>query len=324
MKSLLPILFAFQILYADSPAPEEKTTEEVALLEDDSFTEKFIPPQRVEQPLQKFKIPEKKSSIAVGLSLLTPGLGSIYLGEYQTGRAILGTTIASIGYFINDPHKPDGLIIAQNTWGYGIYAAYRDARIYNKSKGYSYPMPTDSFSDLALAPFRLRVLKKPEVWGGLVGMFTAGALLARYAFRNYQTNGKSAYAATDSPKKSPFLAFPIGIGEETFFRGYLQPALSENLTPAGGIIASSILFSLAHIGNADRLPLEQRWQYYAFSMPYIAVAGSYFGWITYKNNSLQESVALHSWYDFILFSAAAVAVDTAILKESKFAFAISF
>lgn len=330
MKSLLFLLSLPLFAYAD-PSGEEKPSdppsEEIALAEPNSFTstKNAINPPFLAKP--EISAKHKSSTVAVGLSALLPGLGSYYLGDYQTSAAVLGTTLVGTGLELSRLNVSedipinfwDNLAIVQNTWFYGIYAAYRDVRIYNKGKDYLYKMPTDSFSDLAKAPFRLSVLKKPEVWVGLLGCFALGATVSYFAFP------EDLHIQLDTSKQfNPLCAFPVGIGEETFFRGYVQPLLSEPFSPAGGILLSSLIFGAAHFQNAEMLPEEHRWRYHAFIVPYISTLGAYFGYLTYKNNSLQESVAIHSWYDFAIFSATSVGTEAMISGNPKFAFAFTF
>lgn len=47
-----------------------------------------------------------------------------------------------------------------------------------------------------------------------------------------------------------FIGIIAGFFEETFFRGYLQPALSARLGRAGGIAATAVIFSLIHLPRA--------------------------------------------------------------------------
>jgi len=304
------------VLYAESA---EKVSEEVALLEPSIFTNPPIEPEKLGPPPLIVERPHKSSFVAVGLSFLAPGLGSIYLGDYAAGVGLLGTY--SLGRGLELSKYPE-FSLPQNTVFYGIYAAYRDVRIYNNGVGYSYKMPTDSLADLTRAPFRWKVLKKPEVWGALLGSLYLGGTIAYYAFP------KDAIIGCDASKvsnlASPIRAFPVGIGEEAFFRGYLQSFLAERTSPEGGMVLSSILFGLAHAKNAGALKPEHQWRYYAFSIPYISAMGGYFSWLTYKNGSLQESVALHSWYDFTLFSLGALATQAAIGGNPNFNFSFVF
>ncbi len=263
-------------------------------------------------PQPTLQTPYKSPTVATALSTILPGLGHLYLEEYSTAAALFGTVSAS-AVAAADPFdantSTEGIIVANQSYTYGIYAAYRDARIFNGLDTYRYKMPVDSFSDLAYAAFSPSVLKKPTVWGGIVGGLTLAYVVTRIGYGETCLSPiANAPAANDifSNNPSPLFpltAFSVGIGEESFFRGYLQSAIIEETNPAVGIALSSIFFGAAHIPNADVLDPQDRWRYYSFSVPLITALGTYFGILTYNSGSLQESVAVHSWYDFILFAA---------------------
>ncbi len=335
MKSLVIMLSTLSLLYGNSPElldadlndtiASPLPSQEIASLEmqpllQNSFTSQTIP---LPEPLKP--VVQKKPWVAVSLSSLFPGLGHMYLGDHQTASALMGTTSLGLGLLSGGIiHRPAGIITTvttlQATSFYGIYAAYRDARLHNGSFHYSYQMPTDNLSDLAFAPFRWNVLKKPQVWGGLLGCLAAGSALTYFAYpekEKMQTHS----ASTSIPS---IIALPVGLGEEAFFRGYLQSALSEALNPTAGTILSSVIFAAAHQANAYGLSSDHRWRYYAFSMPFLAAVGAYCGWMTHESHSLQQSVALHTWYDFILFSVGALADNAMITGHPGFAFAMPF
>jgi membrane protease YdiL (CAAX protease family) len=281
-------------------------------------------------PTPSFELPRKSALISVGLSYLFPGLGHVYLGDMKTASSLAGTTCAGVGvaslYNFDKSAFITGIMTIQTAWSYGIYAAYRDVRFYNGTAGYSYKMPTDSFEDLAFAPFRWSILKKPEVWGGFLGAFALAACTS-LAYPHDADARIHSSLSMDLMNSSPLIAFPVAIGEESFFRGFLQSQLAENLNPWAGIGLSSLAFGAAHIPNAFLLKPENRWRYYTFSLPLITAFGTYFGWLTHKNRSLQESVALHTWYDFILFAASSLATQAACTNESRgksFAMTMSF
>ena len=188
---------------------------------------------------------------------------------------------------------------AQTTEFYGIFAAYRDARTRFGSSGYSYKMPTDSLMSLTRAPFDLQVLKKPEVWGGIIGTLALARGVMWLA-------GPMERAEASVVSTTSLLSLPVSIGEESFFRGFLQSELSEHLTPWGGIAASTVAFAAAHIPRSFEIAPSTRWRYYAFNLPLHAAVGAYFGYLTQKNTSLKESVAVHTWYDFALMTSNAL------------------
>lgn len=280
-------------------------------------------PPLTSSPAMPLKLTPKNSLVSVGLSALIPGLGHMYLGDTATAGGLFGSTCAGIAWSSfahSDFSMNASLLSLQTTWSYGLYAAYRDTQIHNGAN-HSYKMPQDSFSDLTLAPFRWSVLKKPQVWGGLLVMLTLATGLS-YLMQSSEAHVMPPLATM--PTFSPLFAFPVGIGEESLFRGYLQSQIATLTNPWTGIILSSLAFGAAHIANVEYLPVQQRMQYYSVSLPMITAFGVYFGYLTYTNRSLQESVALHTWYDFILFAAASIAAQTAITKSPSFAISIPF
>ena len=320
MKKWLFCLCISSFLYSVEPPSQEVVALDLAPL-----VQQSISAQELQPPAPHFELPRRKNlSLAVGLSALAPGLGHVYLGDMKTAGSLMATT--GLGISLASSPKMDNsvrlssLVTAQNTWSYGIYAAYRDTRAFNGSSTYLYPMPTDSLTDLTSAPFRLSILKKPEVWGGLLGAL-ALAVGASYVISFTEAHVLSA----SQSDLMPLLALPIGVGEESLFRGYLQSSLSETFaSPWRGIAVSALAFGAMHIPNAFSLEPKERRGYYGLSLPLITGLGAYFGWLTYKNRSLQESVAIHTWYDFVLFSAGALASRAAITGRSQFALAIPF
>lgn len=331
----LTMLFCISNIHAQAldeiayePQIEISSIKELSVIDAPTFLPQQIPQPELQLPEPVFQPPKphKSAFLAVGLSSLFPGLGHVYLGDMNTAGALMGSTGIEYGIAAFSQSNPDvfttNLIALQATSFYGVYAAYRDVRIYNGQESYSYKMATDSFSDLALAPFRWSVLKKPEVWGGVIGSLTVATTVAYLAYGS-DTHGQTA-ASTFSAPWSPLFALPVGIGEESFFRGFLLPAFSEWFTPAGGIIASSLVFGAMHIPNAMLLEPDQQRRYYTFSLPLITSLGAYFGWLTHKNHSLKESVAVHTWYDFVLFAADALASQAVVGGPKQFSLSFSF
>lgn len=315
MKKWIFLLLAFS-LYADP-------SEEIASL---NLGQTPITPEEIQLPAPSIVFPYKSPFLAVSLSSLFPGLGHVYLQEDTTASALMGG--AGLGCSLAfHPNSPPAARIAggmtfQTAWFYGIYAAYRDVRFYNGESSYSYRMPTDTFADLALAPFRWSVLKKPEVWGAFLGKLLLATTVVYFA---YPREALPPILSVGPELAYPLIAFPVGISEEALFRGYLQSRLSETFTPWGGIALSSLVFGAAHIPNALSLPPKDQWRYLTFSLPLITFGGAYCGWLTYKNRSLKESVALHVWYDFALMAASALVTQLSSTSKNKgFAFTTSF
>lgn len=300
------LLLASISLYAVDTLPPEASvyTEQETLL-----------PQKPEISPPPIAPVYKSPTAAVCLSILWPGLGHVYLGDLKTASGFFVSSGISLSSMrANEKVSENSGIMLQNTWFYGIFAAYRDARIFNNEAGYRYKVPTDTLADLSFAPFRWRVVKKPEVWGGVIGSL---ALATGVGYLMLPKNGESmADSISENEKLSPILAFPVGIGEEAFFRGCVQSSLAETFTPWGGIAITSALFAAAHIPNAQLLKPEHRWRYYTYVIPFISTLGVYKGWLAYKNHSLQESVAVHSWYDFTLFLLQSLATTSVVGKPS--------
>lgn len=290
--------------------------------------------------------PYKSSWKAIGLAFLYPGLGHLYLGDILTAisfttssslltgidrlyskdsvsilRSYYDQETAEIDHLKEDKNSFPFLEALENLWSYNVYATYRDVRIYNNQTGYSYGMPRDSLADLTLAPFRWSIIKKPEVWGGLFGALTFATVVSTFAFDDAP---QTHISLSTKDQIFPLLAFPVAIGEESFFRGFLQSALYESLSPLGSIITSSLAFGAAHIPNASLLEKDQRKSYFFSSIPMITVFGAYFGYLTYKNQSLQESTAIHAWYDLILFAGTYAAHAKLTSIKPRFALAIKF
>ena len=328
MKRIFPLLSAASLLcgapdeslsaqLAEFPVSSQPTFDPMSLAQPPLSPEEFHPPAPVLEPARKSVF------LTVGLSCLIPGLGHAYLGDLETASGLVGSSLG-LGWVVASSDPPSvkltSLVTLQSAWSYSLYAAYRDVRKYNGQRGYSYKMPSDSLTDLALAPFRFKVLKKPEVWGGFLGAFAVAAATAYLAYP------KEARIPLHLSRRIhvPAIALPIGIGEESLFRGYLQSLLAEAFGPEVGIALSSLTFGAAHIPNAMALAPEHQWRYYAFSLPLVTAMGAYFGWITHKNHSIQESVALHTWYDFVLFSLASLASQASCVGNSSFSIAIPF
>lgn len=276
-----------------------------------------------------YKAPYKSAALAAGMSIFVPGMGHAYIGDMKTAGCLIGGVGCSFGAgsLGKDPavHIP-GSCLMSNTWMYGVYAAYRDARIFNGASHYSYKkMPHDSLFDLATAPFRLSILKKPEVWGGVLCKLTAG-IGVLYLYSQMAMHSGIPVHSSRGSSVMPFMAFPIGIGEEALFRGYLQPQISEAFgSPAAGLILSSFAFGGAHLLNTLNMDEQDRRDYCTYSIPFLICSGFYYGWLANKNCSLKEAVAVHALYDFTLFGlGAAFGGEDSIWEKHDFSMSIPF
>ena len=255
----------------------------------------------------------KQPWLAATLSTVFPGLGHAYLGEFGTAGGLAGSSLLMMA---GASDSNDIEVVLQNTWAYGIFAAYRDARLYNGNSRYLYRMPMDTLADLSTAPFRWRVLKKSEVWGGFLGYIAAAVAVGYLASTMENLKVGSGL--------NPMVAFPVGIGEETLFRGFIQSGISEVWNPSAGIALSSILFGAVHLVNTVNMTYEETVRYCTYSIPLITTFGAYTAWIAYRNRSLQETVALHSWIDFTIFLAGSLSESSIQKKRLNFSTAFSF
>lgn len=314
MKNLLAML-SVSALVVGAPLKDELALQE-------AFEPTIAQPSLADMnlPMPALMPAHKSPFAAVGLSWLFPGLGHVYLGDMSTAGGLSGSAGLELGIgllsFPSRSVRDASLITLQKTWEYGIYAAYRDVRLHNGNIGYSYKMPTENLADLTAAPFQWSVLKKPEVWGGFLGAFAVAIGVSQLAGpKNTHSKEVRIHKVSTGRKISPWVALPVGVGEEAFFRGYLQPAFSEMTNPTGGIILSSLAFGAAHIPNGLAIEKQDRKHYYKVGIPFITAFGAYFGWVAHKNQSLKEGVALHTWYDFTLFALSAAVTETAVTGQ---------
>ena len=82
------------------------------------------------------------------------------------------------------------------------------------------------------------------------------------------------------------IALLAGVGEELFFRGWLQGALASRFGIWSGILAASAIFGFAHY-------LSSTYAIYAF------ITGIYLGMIYYLTENLYVVMLIHGLYDFI-------------------------
>lgn len=326
--ALTPLLFADTTTDNKEPTDTNQENAEIATIDPPVIAGHSLEAPSIEAPKEQVEPPTKNPYIAVGVSALLPGSGNLYLGDYKSAAGLGSASIISYNTYENSEgqNKLISGMVFQNTWSYGLYSAYRDVRNYNQQKGYRFEMPQDSFEDLVTAPFRFSVMKKKEVWGGILGFLTAGAVISHYAFPDASIH--IPLSATDPRTIPPLMALPVGIGEEALFRGFIQSCLMEYSSPVPAIIGSSLIFGYAHVPNADALPEKQRQAYYTAAVPLITAFGGYMGWLTHKTGSLKYSTAIHTWYDFIIFSAAASAkkdsTTKAVLGKPSCSFSFSY
>lgn len=178
---------------------------------------------------------------------------------------------------------------AGNIMLYSSFAAYRDARQMPENlAGYSTPPPAESLGDLSLAPFRWEYLSRPTTFIPL--------LIPLYYALSPATSGQLIYAPDDSISRNELrgLAFftheMVAVGEESFFRGFLNNSLSDYLGPGFGLVTSSAIFGVAHTGTGGTADAASA-----------SLFGGYLGYIQQSNEyRIGQGVALHFWWNFIV------------------------
>ena len=246
-------------------------------------------------------------------SAVVPGTGQAMNGDYGVATAHFGvfatSVYAAIRYrdrddylnayerydaannreFINRTtlHYDYAVRLATDTELYSGYAAYRDARA-RDNDGYRTPVPRETLGDLAKAPFTFDYLARPTTW---VPLAIEAAVLYRY------NNTKDAYGIYRAPDVSEgdlhvfnFTANEMtAVGEEGFFRGFLDNEFSNRYGDDWGLVWSSVIFGLAHTGQGQTANALQA-----------TAAGFYFGWLHQRNGfQAGEGAALHYWFNVL-------------------------
>jgi len=277
----------------------------------------------------------KHVGTAVAISIVCPGCGEIYLGHTATGAAQIAATAALVasGFALLDGNVSglsgpvdsastsvgiDLLEAGQNAWFYSIFDAYRDARVMRGDAGYKHPITHESLGDLASAPFRPSVLASPWLWAGVPATLALGlgvtylsdpsgftANPSIFHTRSIDVLGHTfgrggGFAAGEGYYLTLF--DPVGVGEESLFRGVIQNELDERFGTWGGLVLGSAIFGAVHTLNftAPGANIKDA----LVAVPTIAVLGSALGFAFIKTGyKLETSVAMHFWYDFLLSTA---------------------
>lgn len=173
--------------------------------------------------------------------------------------------------------------------------------------------PTDTISDLLLAPFNMEVMKRPKVWAGIAVALAIGIGASLALEDDIPDVDLDRDVNLGGHQVAPSVGYPIGSlaytglfshvapAEELFFRGVVQSGLARRHGETLGLVESSLIFGAIHAPNAWALPKEQRRDYLVYGLPVITAIGSYLGYL-YKDSgySLAPPTAVHFWYDFLL------------------------
>lgn len=253
-----------------------------------------------------------------------PGIAQLCGGDSAEGVALVAVAAADIAAVAalggnSDPNASTNVIPAIALTDAYLYSWSASAVRASLGERELYASQ-DSLAELISAPFNLDVLREPTIWAGL--LIDAGVAIGLGIIINHVGNihaGDPANifgAVLDPPVGYPLagaaltgLYEHVAIGEETFYRGFLQSSFSRSIGETAGWLLSDAMFGATHILNISSLPSKDRETYLAVSVPYITLSGLYLGWL-YRHHGyrLVYPVAEHFWYDFAL-SAVDFALD---------------
>ena len=263
------------------------------------------------------------------LSMLLPGLGHIYLDDVKEGILLLGGEVALISSsflfnryvlenssdssersdfsdFLSNPP----LIAATELPLLGVYLAYRKAREKSHNIGYKQPLPDESLLDLASAPFDSSIIAKPNFYLPFIFHFGVVQFLSNSIFSDERaslTENEWDDVRVYGKYLNPSIGYPLGgtglwlsftavsIGEEAFFRGYLQSAWEELMGEELGWFAASALFGALHYPNGTTTKGRIFASLTAFAGG--LVMGYFYRIDAY---SLKRPIAYHTWWNFSL------------------------
>jgi membrane protease YdiL (CAAX protease family) len=255
-------------------------------------------------------------STAALFSLFLPVSGFVYLNDWgdtllfismEAGMQALGKQyqLDTGGEEENVPYS------AYNALRYiEIFSAYRKARTKYNNAGYSIPYDKKPVTKLMAAPFMPENFLKPCVFIPAI----IAAALTEYEIsqekpdpvpfsgvKRVMTAGR-AYDPSAGLGMYEFLwstvSLDAGVGEEMFYRGFLLSEIANRTTPTTGLLCSSLIFGVLHLGNPGQ---SRNFSYASFA----TAAGMYFGWLYIRNDyQLSKSIAAHFWWDFTVGTVA--------------------
>lgn len=199
-------------------------------------------------------------SLATGLSLI-PGAGQAYLGNI--GPALLYAAPFAATVALGGSGAPAGAIaatamLAQEAYFYSIFDSYRDARLRNDNRGYSYDIDKAELWDHLKAPYRAEnhsLYNTALMAGSLVGIIgTTTAIwgwpLSRSELRQVRFNpGEHLTIAIALGVVGYVLFTPVGVAEDALFRGCIQGSMREYLPDPLALVGAAAIFGAVHLPN---------------------------------------------------------------------------
>ena len=96
-----------------------------------------------------------------------------------------------------------------------------------------------------------------------------------------------------------FVQVWAGLGEEIFYRGYLQGTLRQRFGPLAAIAAASLLFAIRHYAQVLIVWPDVDWGSATVWVAATFVVGLAFGWLYEKSASLWPSIVCHYAFNFL-------------------------
>ena len=270
--------------------------------------------------------PRPLPGVAATLAVV-PGLGHAYLCDWQGAAVGLGTPLGlylGAGLIVSDERHgqpftaDDPLTIPlvygiQNAWFYGIYDAWRVARLARLGGKDTGRLPVDgaAVSQHLGAPFRKESLRDPVVLGaaalGLV-VSSASTISSGQVDSPVWRRETVFWAARPIPTAAGValgeaawtgVFVGVGPGEESLFRGVIQTTAVDALGPVAGITTASALFGMAHVDRDSSLMVN------ITRAAYTGALGLGLGWLAHHDGyDLRRPIAAHFWYDLGVGTAA--------------------
>lgn len=205
---------------------------------------------------------ENKDPLLAGLySSLIPGAGLIYLGETHKGLAYSTLLIPMLApYYITTDNiytsaaKHQIRNFALDLYLYNTYDTYQTALDKLDRPQRVLNITHYSPQELLLAMFDSRSYISKNGWSNAIRGFQIGFIVLIFSTVTILSLLTNRIHPNVTPIKfigvlasSAVMSSLIGSGEESYFRGFIQPAISEiTKSKLAGNIAQSVYFGLAH------------------------------------------------------------------------------
>jgi len=144
--------------------------------------------------------------------------------------------------------------------------------------------PTESFGKTILWGVGSAVL--------LYGVFWVGDIVTSL-FPLQDGMIKNVYSTKEQADKwviGALLLFPIGPGEEIFWRGLVQKRFVEKWGMMGGIATATLIYSLVHLASIN-----------PFLILAALVCGAFWGFLYHYTKSIWICIVSHAVWDFMIF-----------------------